>query len=270
MRYLSLTHRKLASRNLSPRSFPYGLFCLIFCIFIFTGCAKTRPETDPALDKKALVMATEARGFNSQFASSRGTGWARLETKGRVDRFRIAWVAVHPGKIRITFLISGNPVETIISTGEKITLFSHTGEHSKHSYKSKDPDMEDYVKVPVKMSEMIAILLGHLPVKEFEDAYFSPHDPTLSTVILGKKRQSFLQQIHFNSENQVDILTSTDSSGRPLYDVTIKEYKTYDFGVIPATIQIKDIHGRTLVVNITSFQPNPTIKESVFQLTEQG
>ncbi|MCK5347794.1 MAG: hypothetical protein KAJ25_00305, partial [Desulfobacula sp.] len=183
-------------------------------------------------------------------------------------KFRIAWATIFPNKIRITFLLSGLPVETIIATGEKITFLSHTGEHSKYSYNSKDPDMKDYILVPVKLSEMILVLLGRLPVKNFDDAWFSPSDSSLSTIILKQNWKGFTQSIHFNDKGKVDGLKTTDLSGKLLYEMTMIKYKTHDFGNIPVKIEIKDKDNRKLTLEITNFLPNPPIKESVFQLTE--
>lgn len=190
-------------------------FCVAF-ILIISGCAQLSPNTNPLLDKKAFL---QAQSFNQHILASKGTGWLKLETQTKVDKFKIVWAAVFPNKIRITFLIFGHPIETIIATGEKITFFSHTGEHSKYSYYSKDPNMEDYIHVPVKMSEMILVLLGRFPVKL-------------------------------------------------LHEMTVKRYKSYDFDDIPVEIEIKDMDGGKLILEITNFQVNPPIKESVFQLTE--
>ena len=243
------------------------IYITVFILFV-SGCASFRPDTSPLLDKKAFLLSNQARSINQHITASKGTGWARLETKTKTVKFRIAWATIFPNKIRITFLLSGLPVETIIATGEKITFLSHTGEHSKYSYNSKDPDMKDYILVPVKLSEMILVLLGRLPVKNFDDAWFSPSDSSLSTIILKQNWKGFTQSIHFNDKGKIKGLKTTDASGKLLYEMTIIKYKAHDFGNIPVKIEIKDKDNRKLTLEITNFLPNPPIKESVFQLTE--
>jgi outer membrane lipoprotein-sorting protein len=249
-----------------------NLLCRLIYLSVFiltlSGCAQLRPDTNPLLDKKAFFLAGKARSFNQHIITSKGTGWIRLETKTKKDKFKIAWAAVSPNKIRITFLLSGHPVETIIATGEKIIFLSHTGDHSKYSYHSKDPNMEDYIHVPVKLSEMISILLGRLPVKNFDDAYFSPSDASLSFINLRQNWKGLTQSLHLNSKGRIDSLKTTDSSGNILYEMTITKYKDNDFGNIPVKIEIKDNDNRKLTLEIINFLPNPPIKESVFQLTE--
>ncbi|MCK5695359.1 MAG: DUF4292 domain-containing protein [Desulfobacula sp.] len=253
----------MISQNLLFRLIYFTVF-----ILILSGCAQLRPDTNPLLDKKALLLANQARSFNQHIITSKGTGWIRLETKTKKDKFKIAWATVFPNKIRITFLLSGHPVETIIATGKKITFLSHTGEHSKYSYHSKNPNMENYIHVPIKMSEMISILLGRLPVKNFDDAYFSPSDASLSTITLRQNWKRLTQSLHLNSKGRLEGLKTTDLSGNLLYEITITKYKNNDFDTIPGRIEIKDNDHRKLTFEITNFLPNPPIKESVFQLTE--
>ncbi len=237
-------------------------------ILLVTGCAPIRPDTFSFLDKKALLVSHQARSFNQHIVASKGTGWARIQTNTRMEKFKIAWAAVFPNKIRITFMLSGLPMETIIATGEKITFLSHTGNHVKYSYYSKNPDMEDYIHVPIKLSEMISILLGHLPVKKFDDAWFSPSDPSLSTITLKQNWKGGRQYLYLSDKGKIEGIKRMDNQGKLLYDMTIAEYKAYDSGDIPVHIIIKDKGDRTLTLTISHFMANPPIKDAVFQLTE--
>ncbi len=244
------------------------LFSAGILILIVSGCAKTRPSTNPLLDKKAFHIANQARSSNQHIIASKGTGWIRLETKNKKERYKIAWAAVFPDKIRISFLLSGNLLETIIATGKKITFISHLKNHADYSYNSKDPNMKDFIKVPVKMSEIISILSGRFPIKNFNDAYFVPSDPSLSTIVIKQNKNK--QYLHFNSKKKLDWLELTNYAEKLLYKITIIKYKTYDFGDIPVKIEIKDTKNRRLVLEITNFLPNPLIKDSVFRLTGSG
>ena len=160
----------------------------------------------------------------------------------------MAWAAVYPNKIRITFLLSGNPVETIISTGEKISFLSHSGKHSFYTSDAKDPDMKDYLDVPVKMSELISIFLGHIPLKEFNDAYFSPSDSSFTTIITHQERKDGIQRLNYSSNEKIIRIESLDNFGNPLYDIHVLEYKTHEADNIPVKLQIAG--GKVLHVQI--------------------
>jgi outer membrane lipoprotein-sorting protein len=255
---------------MSRQNFFTNLSFIVCLISILQGCASHRPDTNPILDKQALHLSKQTKSFNEHITTGKGTAWATLETDTKHEKFKIAWAVVFPNKIRITFLISANPIETIIATGEKITFISHTGQHSRHSYKSKDPDMEKYIHVPIKMSEMILILLGRFPVKEFDDAYFAPWDPSLSTIVLKQKWRDTKQHLHYNDKQNIDSICLEDYTGQPVYKTMTIEYKKYGSDNIPAILEIKDNDNRKLTLEIINFIANPTIRESIFKLTEDG
>lgn len=243
------------------------IYSIVF-LLITSSCASLRPDTDPLLDKKAFLLSTQARSMNQHIITSKGTGWIRLETKKKMDRFKIAWAVVSPHKIRLTFLLSGLPIETLVANGKEITFFSHTGDHSTYTHHSKNPDMKDYILVPVKLSEIISVLLGRLPIKPFNDAWFSPSDTSLSTIILTQNRKGGTQSVQFNINGEINRLKTTTASGKLLYEMTLLNYKAFDSVSIPVKMEIKNRDNRKLTIEITNFLPNIAIKDSVFQLTE--
>lgn len=248
---------------------PLSAVFVLAALTLFTsGCMPLRPVTDPQMDKKAFFMSNEARSLNRDITASKGKGWATLEVPGKKDRYRTAWAVVHPDKIRITFLLSGNPVETVVSTGEKISFFSHTGKHDLYISDADDPDMEDYLDVPVKMSELISILLGHLPLKDFDDAYFSPSDSSLTAIITRQKEKGQSQYLNFDSAGKITGIQSMDNFEKLLYEIHVLDYKPLGTGPIPVKLWIKDKENRIMTLEITDFEPNPLIKDTVFRLTE--
>jgi len=242
---------------------------LIFLVFV-SGCTPLRPQTDPAQDKKAQRLASDILSLNQDIYASRGIGWVKLETGIRKDTFKIAWAAAFPNRLRITFLMSGHPFETLVATGENVTFISHTGEHKPHTTISSDPNLEKFIHIPIKLSEMIAILLGHIPVQKFDHAWFEPKDSSFSSLILAQNWKSTLQKIHLDKEGQVRQLVLLDKEDIPLYNITYLDYQTHGKSRIPATLLIQDAGGRMIHLSLTRFIPNPPIKESIFRLTESG
>ncbi len=251
---------------MSKQNFFLSPICFVCLILIIQGCAPLRPTTDPELDKKALILAKQVNSYNDHILTSKGTALVRLETGTDYEIFKIAWAAVFPNKIRITFLISANPIETIVSTGEKITFISHTGKHSKHSFKSQDPDMEKYIHVPIKMSEMILLLLGRLWAHSIDDTYFEPSDTSLSTIVLNKKEERSRYFFHFDDTKNIDSFHRKNYTENLVYKITIKGYKTYGLDTIPGKLEIEDNSNRKLSLEITNFISNPAIKKSVFEI----
>jgi len=246
------------------------MFLVWILLLLVTGCAPLRPQTDPGLDKKALVLANTILSLNQDITSSKGTGWVEVKTDTRTDKFKIAWAASAPNRIRITFLVAGHPVETIVATGNHVTFISHTDEHDPHTTFSSDPNLNEYLHIPVKLSDLIAILLGHIPLGKFDHAWFKPGDSNFPPIILAQNWKSTFQQLHLNNVGKVQQLVFLDKDRLPIYDITYIDYQAYGESRIPASLLVKDPAGKKIRLTLTQFIPNPPIKESVFRLTESG
>ncbi len=245
-------------------------FLILIILVSLTGCNTLRPDPNPVLDNKALKYTIQAKSYNRHILASKGMGWINLKTSNKTDRFKIAWAAVFPNKIRITFLLFGHPVETIIATGQKVMFISHKGEHSPHTVNSKNIDLENYIKIPVKLSDIIMMLLGRFPIKEFDDVYFSPKDSSHSTIALWKDWKGIGQYLTVDEQGQLTGIQNTNFKDQLLYDMNIIDYKTYSENSIAAEVHIIDAQNRTMMLKITSFKVNPAIKDSVFRLTAKG
>ncbi|OQY53454.1 MAG: hypothetical protein B6230_00020 [Desulfobacteraceae bacterium 4572_89] len=244
---------------------------LVLILFqFFTGCAILGPITDPAMNEKARHLTAYVKSQNQDIKSSKGTGWIELDTKTQKEKLKIAWAASGPNKLRITFLVSGHPVETIVATGKKVTFISHAGRHKPHTIASNNPDLKKFIHVPVKLSEMIAILLGHIPLQEFDHAMFESMETQPSTIVLKKNWKSSVQKIHMNKNGQIQRILSLDSKGAPAYDITYLDYRFLGLNNIPVALKIQDSLGRKIHITLTRFIPNPPLKESIFKLTESG
>ncbi len=243
---------------------------------IFSSCAMQPSKVNPLYAKKALLISKRAQSFNDHIITSKGTGWLRIETKKEFTKYKIAWAATAPNKIRITLLVAALPVETIISNGKSITFLSHTGKHSKKTYPTKDANLRRYINVPVKMSEIITMLLGRLNVKPFDKAEYVPFDTPGSPESLGPKillKQNWgstLQTLSLDQDEKINQLTLSDLNGKSIYEVKILKYKSFKFGDLPTKVVVDDLINRKLTLTILNFEPNPTIKESLYQLTGSG
>lgn len=243
-----------------------------FCILIFflTGCQSMRPKTDPLLDKEAFSMALDARQVNQDILTSKGFGFIRLKTSNGTDHFSIAWAAKYPNKLRVVFMLSGHPVETIIATGKEVSFVSHTGQHPDHVSNSADPDLDSYIDVPIKLSDIVSILLGRFPVKQFDDAYFDPTDPTRSTIALRQQPDGLMQRLYFTPDKKLHSLAPSNFDGNSTIKLKIIKTETHATHEIPVHFEVHEKSDVTMSLNIRRFIPNPPIKESVFLLTDKG
>lgn len=242
------------------------ILCLVF-LFAVLGCAPQSPTLDPALNKKAENALRKIRLTNQNITAAKGLGWIKIKTGQHVLKYKIAWAAVSPDKIRISLLMSGHPIETVAADGKNVTFISHTGSHKPYKTFSNDPDMERFIKVPVKLSDLISLLLGHIPLMKHDLVYFSPKDPALKTLILKKTLGGLRQKISLNDDDLPSEIKTTGIEGQTLYRMMIFSYTSFNHDAIPAVVHLFDAKQREIILTITTFQANPVIKPSVFRLT---
>ena len=247
---------------------PVLFFAILFCAACLTGCATPRPETDPGLDKTAWQAAAALRNMNQEIRTSKGTGRVRLTSGNNVQTFQIAWAAQTPGRVRMTFTTSGHPVETIVADGSRVTFISHTGRHKPYTPTSENPNLEPYTRVPVRLSDLISLLLGQIPVQAFDDAWFLPNDPF--RIRLRKNFKSLSQELVLHPDDTIQALRLLDRADTPRWEILYHAFETMDKNQIPVHMTITSGNLQKVQVRITRFWPNIPVKESVFQLTQTG
>ncbi len=234
------------------------------------GCGIKRPATDPVMDREAKALALGARSLNQDIRSSKGTGWLVLDTEGKREKFRVAWAVKAPDRARITLLASGIPVETIVADGKTVKFLSHTGAHGLHTLSRPDPDLNPFIHIKVRLSRVLSLLLGQVPMAPFEDAWFSQAPPNNRNILVKHDFSSPLTRLELATDNTPQSLAVLDSSGDPRFQIRILSWKELEGRRIPWSISITDSRERTLVLDLSRFMINPAIKESAFRLTESG
>lgn len=243
------------------------VFLVLVALFL-NSCSGLVPSIDPAVEKKAAAAAARVRSANREIATSKGTGWLTLNTGARSEQFKIAWAAAAPNRLRLTLMAYGQPVETIAASGERVTFISHTGRHKPHTTASADPDLERYIDIPVKLSELIAILLGQTPVRPFDRAWLAPDSP--DTVVTTQGFSDVLQHLSLDPEGRVRRYWLTRNGGNLVYSMAYTAFKTSNGISTPSGLTLSDGNGRTLRLELTRLIPNADVKESVFRLTPSG
>ena len=247
-------------------------------LIIFTGCASI--DFKNKHDIKAYNLARQINDSNKEIKTSKGLGWLKIKTtgneKGLETIFKIAWIAELPDKIRITLLSGGFPVETIVSNGQNITLFSHTGKHSLKTYNIKNPSLEDILPIPVKIEDIILLLSGQIPIKAFKYAFFDDqnnysdgNDNPLTAIVLKNKSDNGIQRIYIDSNNKIKRYVITDWKIKPLYEIFFLDSIQIDSLIIPSKLLIRDNSDGEVSLEVSKFYKNLPVKKSVFTLTDK-
>ena len=251
-------------RHFAPPALVLAALCSM--VFSLSGCAQLnhRPTQDP----DALAKAMSIQALNGTIKTCKGMARTTLIREGKRQSFRMAWAAQAPDRARIILTASGQPIETIIADGKRVTFFSHTRAHAPHTTSSANPDLKAFTQIPVKMSDLIALLLGQIPVMEFDLAKRIP--PPSPRLILKKKWGPTQQWIHFSSTGKIEKLECFTRENRPDYTLLYKNFTSMQGLEIPQDFSIQDPQGQRMDIQVLKFLPNAPIKETVFRLTPSG
>ena len=241
----------------------------LLSLFLQSCLAPMRPVTDPESDQKARTIAYRAVSHNQDIVSAKGTGIIRIDTgAGTIQRYDIAWAARFPNQVRLTLMMSGLPVETIVSTGNKVTFISHTHAHANHTVYSSNPDLEKYIGVPVRLSTIITLLLGRVPVLPYDDAYFI--SGFSDEIVLWDPSLGGVQHLLMGTSFLPEGLDFKDKTAETILSAGFGELKKMGEHQIFSRLEMAEPGGKKLWLTIKYFKANPFIKETVFRLTGQG
>ncbi len=243
------------------------LFYLLL-LGLVTGCIAIAPQTNPQKDQKALALIEQAKTFNSDIKTSKGVGRLMLKQGDQKEYYKMAWAAQTPNRLRLTLLLSGHPVETIAASGDWVYFISHTGRHKRHSAVSTDPDLDFYINIPVRLPEMISLLLGQIPIRSFDRAWMSPEAPNL--VMATGSFSPHFQELQFDESGRVLRYRLLNTNKELVFGIWYAKFKEKDGFDLPSAITIRDKSGRSLDISLAGLTPNVKVKESTFRLTGSG
>ena len=241
-----------------------ALIPLCLMTLFLTGCAGLTPQR--AQDPTAWDRARAIQSLNQDIKTSKGMAQITVLHGGKRQRLGMAWAAQAPNRARIILTASGQPIETIIADGKKVTFFSHTRAHAPHTTASADPDLTSLTHIPVKMSDLIAVLLGQIPTMDFDSAQVTSTTP----LILKKKWGPRQQRLGFMPNGKIKKLECFTRENLADYTLLYKRWKSFQDHEIPKDFSIQGRQGDQMDILVLKFFPNVPIKEKAFRLTPTG
>ncbi len=252
------------------------LLLLAVCAGVLvSGCSLLpRPVTDPDRDTVAEYTATRVRSMNRQIQSSKGSGQLRIFSGDMIQTLGMAWAVQAPHQARIIFMISGNPAATLISDGQVMTVISHTGQRTSHTVESSDPGLESFLNVPIRLSDILSILMGQIPIKKYSDAWFAEPDPDagpdFATIRMSRTFQTRVQELIMDPDGVPAVLRLLNRKGWTVFEIRYERFRTFDHIRIPSDMTLTDGKDRKIHLSISRFYPDAAISDQTFRLTVPG
>ncbi len=233
-----------------------------------TGCAATgkRASLPVYPDGKTAAIMAGLSGTNRELRTFKGTGAVHVTQDNREMRYRLAWAGAAPDKLYMVVLLSGNPVETLVTDGRKVRLKSHTGAHQAVAFNTSDPDLDKLLSIPVKITDLISLITGRTPL--------APHRSASLTAVPGgyalhlkNRRGRTIQTVYLNSEESPTGYERFSSREKPLYKAEMGRLREHGGYKTPKRIALSSGDGTRCIISVDRYYTNPPLAPDLFTRT---
>jgi outer membrane lipoprotein-sorting protein len=206
---------------------------------------------------------------NAGLEDCKGLGQVTLRTGSKSQRARLAWAAKVPDKLRLELLaVSGHPLAALASDGSHLYLRDNTTERF-HKSNSPEANLEQLVQVPLRVSDLIAYLLGRIPTVTAERMVQmdNPHEPGY-ILELSRWWGAISQRIFLKPDGKtITRVVNFAAEGKIAYQVNLADHRPEGEFLFARRLSAFTPEGDRIDMRLERFWPNAGIDEGAFQLT---
>jgi len=248
-----------------------GYVFVLIVGLLFTACGRPalKAPEKPA-DAETRKLVDDIRTVNRGLKTFKGIGKIRLSKNGRTHfAQRIAWVGSLPLKFRIEVLFSGQSLITVASDGRQLYYRNRQDDgHPYGQFRLTRANLEKILSIPIRPDDFMDIIAGRIPVYAHDTAAVS-EDPDGAGRILALKKagQGTIQKIYLHDKSAAVTQTEFfDAAGFLDYRVVFSGAKRSGEYRVPAALVISTDTGRRCQLDISVFQANVALAETLFSL----
>ncbi|WP_207688106.1 lipoprotein insertase outer membrane protein LolB [Desulfonema limicola] len=223
----------------------------------------------PSISREAASLIAVLENQNNRLKTFKGTGKLAVRDQFNVQNSRAAWIGHRNEKLRISILnISGQPAVSFASDGNYFYAVSHFDSRF-YKAKSSDPGLGQFMAIPVKTSELIHILCGKVPVKDFYSAQIIANNDDY-ILVLKTFWGNIREKIWFNKQTKQVARFEIYGSGQNIqYQVDFDNYQSVSEYTIPFNLSISDKDSQ-IELEIDRYWADPPVSSTVFILKKPG
>jgi hypothetical protein len=241
---------------------------------ILTGCSlysgsRYDGEEPPAAARRVIERLQQV---NRSLTAFKGIGRIKLWDESREVQAinqRAAWVAAAPYKLRLAILASGRPVFKLAADGRYLYLVDLTNpDRSYMKMRATDPALKRLISLPVKSSDVVALLSGRTPMVEHSSAVLVNDADGDGPVLILQKWWTIVQKVYL-SEDRTDVrrIEYFDYNGNLRYRVQLAGMQEISGYRVPMRLVFSNDKGIGLRVDVNRFIADASVTPSMFVLS---
>lgn len=248
-----------------------ALFSIVLWV---SGCGTLTPSQvvyAPESPEVTSILSNLGR-VNADLLTFKGTGKIKLRKKDSVQVVRTAWTGARPDKIRIVIQgITGFPVASMAADGNWFYLLSYS-QDSFYKAEVHDPDLEKLVAIPVTVGDVILLVSGAVPIRQYRSSSLKqlPDDSGYVLSLTGE-RGADMEKIYLDMDRmRVHKIEMFTPKGQLAYRVDIRGETEVDGFRVPDMLVFGNDDGSGFQLDVDKFWPNAAVSPDMFVITPQG
>lgn len=243
---------------------------LLAATFFFSGCGALKHR---APDRKTAVSAADAAAWHAFLCDAnrglntfKGMGTISMQQGGRKERFRAAWAAEAPDRLRIELLgLAGQPVASMACDGSHYYLLTHhDGKFIKR--RTDASGLRKFIHIPINALDVLALLSGRLaPPKERLIASIekdAPHEPVLVIRDVAEKIQD--RVFSDGPRGAVKTVERCKDNGQLVWRAELDHLKNEKNYHVPYRVTLSAGEDVKLQIHMERFWANPDVAANLF------
>ncbi|MDO9264618.1 MAG: hypothetical protein Q7U02_11675 [Desulfosalsimonadaceae bacterium] len=252
-----------------------GRLAFLMIILLLPACHKmvqrepgfAFPDSPPEAQRILSVI----KAGNDAARSFKGIGKISVWDRNGSRTSRAAWAGAIDGRLRIEFLaLPGQPVAKFIYDGENYYFLSQT-DRQQHQQSCSDPMLTQVSGVPIRVSEVVELLAGGIPIYAHDsvalEPLVSPSSPKEGYVLVFKKRWlGVVQKIYLDSSRSVVEKVEIYKWWKKAYQAELAQVRQVNGHRIPFDLSISNGHSQGFRVINDRYWADVSVKPSMFSL----
>ena len=253
----------------------YRVIILLTAVFLFSSCAVFKPSkeleiipAEKATEVRDLLAALQSK--NDTLKNFKGIGKIKVWQNGsiQVDQ-RMAWIGEKPVKLSIAVLISGYPAIKLATDGKWLYYLETRGQDTVFKkIAASDPSLKNIISIPIKSSDIVMLLAGGIPLREFDAVDLIEDKSGDGYVLVMKKswwgiREKIYVDKNGSQVRQIDIF---DRDGALKYRAEIENMRSVNGYQVPFRLKLSTGEGADFLLDIDRYWVNVELPTSVFVL----
>lgn len=206
---------------------------------------------------------------NEKLTSFKGIGKIKVRQKGAQWREKIAWVGSGTAKLSIVVLVAGHPAIKMATDGTWFYYYEvREGKPIYKKIRATDATLQRIVSMPIKPSDIIQLLAGRTPLREYHSAILRRQDSGSGYVLTLKRRWWGIVEKIYLGENklQVNQIELFNRTGSLLYRAHIDETQFINGYHVPSRLSISNDDEVGFQLEIQTYLADVPVSPSMFVL----